>query len=141
MKNYLSNNQLLINKQLFYVGAGRSETSGGINDLEVWNLFYEGSCTPSAFRAEISDNGTTNGQEMKQVLLPFPNPFQNELHVVNVDGFTEYVLFDAKGQKVAFAALKNGVNTLETESLKTGVYLLMLQNEQGKTNSQRVVKE
>ena len=74
-------------------------------------------------------------------VLVAPNPFDNQLRIVNGDLRGEYALLNAQGVVVASGVLENAETRINTSLLPAGMYLLRLSTENSATKTYRVVKQ
>ncbi len=70
----------------------------------------------------------------------YPNPAKDELYVTGVPQNTSYRLLNVTGECVMMGDLKVGMNTISTNSLSAGVYILEMTGADGLRNIVRVVK-
>ena len=76
----------------------------------------------------------------KENITVYPNPVNNLLQV-NVLEKVNYKLFTLLGTQVKIGILTSQENTITTENLAAGVYLLQLTNENGNVNQLKIIKE
>ena len=76
-------------------------------------------------------NGTKEG------LSIYPNPFQNVLKISDVKGVKSVVVSDVSGRQVKSMAPST---ELDLSALKTGLYIVTLQMEDGTVKSFKAVK-
>jgi len=69
-----------------------------------------------------------------------PNPFHNQLRIVNGNLEGEYILLNAQGVKIASGVLEASETIVNTSELSAGIYLLQLNASSGATKTYRVVK-
>ena len=74
-------------------------------------------------------------------VLVAPNPFDNQLRIVNGDLRGEYALLNAQGVVVRSGSMAGNEVLIETSDLISGLYLLRLTAENGATKIITVVKE
>lgn len=86
---------------------------------------------------------STSGKELKNKLRIFPNPFNTNITIDNQNtlAITNIQIFNLLGQKVK-TALPTGLanQVINVSDLETGVYVLQLDFENGKSISQKIVK-
>ena len=70
-----------------------------------------------------------------------PNPFDNQLRIVNGELRGEYALLNAQGIVVRSGNVDGNEVVIETRDLTSGLYLLRLTAENGATKTYRVVKQ
>jgi len=70
-----------------------------------------------------------------------PNPFDNQLRIVNGELRGEYALLNAQGVVVVLGVLENTETRINTSLLPAGMYLVRLTAENGATKTYRVVKQ
>ena len=69
-----------------------------------------------------------------------PNPFGDQLNIINDNLCGMYEVFDARGVKVATGLLENTETRINTVALTKGIYLLRLTAENGATKTMKIVK-
>ena len=69
-----------------------------------------------------------------------PNPFGDQLIIINGNLCGMYEVFDARGVKVATGLLENTETRINTVALTKGIYLLRLTAENGATKTMKIVK-
>ena len=74
-------------------------------------------------------------------VLVAPNPFDNQLRIVNGDLRGEYALLNAQGAVVRSGNMAGNEVLIETSDLTSGLYLLRLTAENGATKTITVVKD
>ena len=74
-------------------------------------------------------------------VLVAPNPFDNQLRIVNGDLRGEYALLNAQGAVVRSGNMVGNEVLIETSDLTSGLYLLRLTTENGALKTITVVKE
>ena len=74
-------------------------------------------------------------------VLVAPNPFDNQLRIVNGDLQGEYALLNAQGVVVRSGSMAGNEVLIETSDLTSGLYLLRLTADNGATKTITVVKE
>ena len=74
-------------------------------------------------------------------VLVAPNPFDNQLRIVNGDLRGEYALLNAQGVVVRSGNMAGNEVLIETSDLTSGLYLFRLTAENGATRTITVVKE
>lgn len=72
-------------------------------------------------------------------IIGYPNPFDSHITLSNAELVKRVVITNSVGQQVMDITL-NGKNTINTESLVQGIYLITLQGENGETIVRRMVK-
>jgi len=84
---------------------------------------------------EVNENNTMD-------FAIWPNPVSNGLFSLVLDETTpsEVVIFNLNGQEVLSQHIENKVNTINVNSLKSGVYFVVVRNEYGITVKKFVVK-
>ena len=71
----------------------------------------------------------------------YPNPTNSILHIDNLKTSTTYHILNIIGQSVQAGSLQAGANTISTQALASGVYMLQLSDAQGLRSVTRLVKE
>ena len=74
-------------------------------------------------------------------VLVAPNPFDNQLRIVNGELRGTYALLNAQGVVVRSGSMAGSEVVIETSDLTSGLYLLRLTAESGATKTITVVKE
>ena len=95
-------------------------------DVEVKAVFVKSTSVDDAVLANV---------------LVAPNPFDNQLRIVNGDLRGEYALLNAQGVVVRSGSMAGNEVLIETSDLISGLYLLRLTSENGATRTITVVKE
>ena len=70
-----------------------------------------------------------------------PNPFNNQLRIVNGDLCGRYALYNAQGVVVTSGVLEGAETRINTSSFPAGIYLLRLSADNGAMQTYRVVKQ
>ncbi|MDY0202035.1 MAG: X2-like carbohydrate binding domain-containing protein [Tenuifilaceae bacterium] len=79
---------------------------------------------------------TSSSVSLLSQVKTYPNPFTNTIHIQNAEYITRVMITNLIGKQIIDIRL-NGENTINTSSLIEGVYLVILENE----NGQRVVRK
>ena len=95
-------------------------------DVEVMAVFEKSTFVEDAMLANV---------------LVAPNPFDNQLRIVNGDLRGEYALLNAQGVVVRSGNMAGNEVLIETSDLTSGLYLLRLTAENGATKTITVVKD
>ncbi len=83
---------------------------------------------------EHKDNDAIN-------LKIFPNPTINELHIENIKSGTGFKLYNIVGAEMQQGVLLHSINTISTQHLPPGLYLLALTYGEGMRTVHKIVKE
>ena len=89
----------------------------------------------------IVDPATTIEDAAFAGVMIVPNPFDNQLRIVNGDLRGEYALLNAQGVMVRSGNMTGNEVMIETTDLTSGLYLLRLTATNGATKVVTVVKE
>jgi hypothetical protein len=118
------------------VSQGTISNTGALyfDMMRIQSDCYESIPTRVAPSASIS--GPLGNQTTIQV---FPNPFSDEVHISCDAEFQKIELYQADGKLIYTAALTGKEYTLETSTLRDGMYVLQITTEQG-VESVKVVK-
>jgi Secretion system C-terminal sorting domain len=83
--------------------------------------------------------------EEKQNISVWPNPAKDVVNVTNsskgMNRFTIGNVFDLSGRKVLDIKLGEGMNTINISTLPAGTYLLYLENNDGNSFNQKIIKQ
>jgi len=71
----------------------------------------------------------------------YPNPSTGILNIDNETAATSLSICNITGETIATYELKKGHNSVSIDAIATGVYLLMLQNDDGRIEYSRLIKE
>lgn len=74
-------------------------------------------------------------------LMLWPNPTTTSVNVENLSPESRFRLYDSTGKQVNSGIWQNATETLETDGLPSGIYLLKVSNSQGETTVKKIVKE
>ena len=74
-------------------------------------------------------------------VLVAPNPFDNQLRIVNGELRGTYALLNAQGVMVVLGVLENIETRINTSLLPAGMYLVRLTADSGITKTYSVVKQ
>jgi len=99
---------------------------------------------PEIFMLKFFPDGSLSIPEMEDFVRPYayyPNPVQDELHLQYSPDVTpkQIELYDLQGRLVK--TQRNGLESLNMESLSAGTYTMRVTMEDGKVFSDKVVKE
>ena len=89
----------------------------------------------------IVESATAIGDATFANVVVAPNPFDNQLRIVNGELRGEYALYNAQGVIVRSGNMTGNEVLIETSDLTSGLYLLRLTAENGATKTYRVVKQ
>lgn len=86
-----------------------------------------------AFSSAVANNSTIIIDAVNEIGKPeatiYPNPFTNQLYLVNTEQFEMFTICDIHGKiLIAEKLIKNEPTVINTESLKTGMYFLTISN-------------
>ena len=70
----------------------------------------------------------------------YPNPVKTTLHFSNLEVPCNYSLYDISGKQILKGTFQNENETMSTENLNLGVYLLRMENEKGEIEVKKIVK-
>jgi hypothetical protein len=86
-----------------------------------------------------------NVTEEKPAISVWPNPAKDVVSISNngkgINRYTTGNIFDLSGRKVLAIKLEDGTNTINISSLPTGTYLLYLENNDGNSFNQKIIKQ
>ena len=71
----------------------------------------------------------------------YPNPAGDVLHITGLRSPMTYTLYEMTGRRVLTGALPSGENEINISTLARGIYLLLVQYDDGKREIHKVVKE
>lgn len=95
----------------------------------------------SEMQTLIFTTGTVNVMDNPlSILTTYPNPFDKHIAISNPDLVKRVLVTNSLGQPVMDVAV-NGENTINTESLAPGIYLISLQGDNGEILVRRMVKK
>jgi hypothetical protein len=93
-------------------------------------------CTDSTSQSVTVPNfASVNSNEIGNIKV-YPNPFNNTLNIETILDI-EYEMYDMTGKLV----LSNSSNTIDTENLSNGLYLLKIYHNKQLVSQQKIVKE
>lgn len=113
-----------LEKNQSYAAGVRSVYSSG--ESEIVTLIF-------------STTGTSVINNTLSSVTTYPNPFNNQVSITNAELVKRVIVTNALGQRVMDVEL-NGKNYIDTQLLTQGVYLILLQGEDGNTTVRRMVK-
>jgi Secretion system C-terminal sorting domain len=137
-----------------YSGDGGAATSAQIHDPQglafdsCGNLFIadDGNCrirevliAPSCSICSKLSVNTINSED--SVILTYPNPAYNELHIDNLESQAAYIIYNIVGTSIQQGILQKGENTINISSLLPDMYLLELVDDEGNRTVKKVMKE
>lgn len=131
--NELESMSLNRNNSLIFVGT--SEYSFGANDLWVVNVDDAYNVT-GTIGAQLDPNKVDELTSNNNLIQVYPNPSRDRLNLVGSIAINAVRLIDTKGT-VVLSGLKG--NSVDISSLNEGVYLMMVETEEGIFNY-RIVK-
>ena len=88
----------------------------------------------------LSDLGVQN-VDNKATLAVYPTPFSNTLYVSNITASTKYSITDIMGRHITAGMLAPNDNSIRLDKLSSGIYLLALEDKNGTTSFQKIVKQ
>jgi len=117
--------------------------NGGVAVAGTFSQFLF-TVNPELFIIIINDDGTAGTPETEAFLRPYmfyPNPAQDQLHLQYSPDVqpTQIELFDLQGRLVRTQS--NSLETLDLQGLATGQYLMKVTLANGKSYTDKVVKE
>ncbi|MEI8278869.1 MAG: T9SS type A sorting domain-containing protein [Bacteroidota bacterium] len=71
----------------------------------------------------------------------YPNPTNDVLHIDNLVETTSFQILNIVGQCVQQGIMQAGNNTIATQALPSGIYMLVMTDVQGRRSIIRLVKE
>jgi PKD repeat protein len=127
-------------------GSSKDTTSSAVHTYDSLGTYdicatvFTATCSDKVCQTiTISDSTSSilDNEALLNVSI-FPNPFTNVLTIEGLSATTNYVLTDVTGKVIVEGTLEN--NTISTEKINSGVYVLILSNEEG-TATNRVIKQ
>jgi hypothetical protein len=130
-----------------------SKSSGGNN--EKYSYIYTGLISSeNYFRLKQVDlDGKFSYSKIKSVrpakqvnsvesnVIIYPNPVRDVLNITNIESsnYTAKIV-DMSGRVIKSFVMRNGQNQIDVASLKSGIYLISMNDMNGKVNSAKMVK-
>lgn len=91
--------------------------------------------------APVSDSVLTQNVAIESQFIFYPNPFTN---MVNIDalisGESILNIFDMTGKNLGTWRLNSGLNTINTQSFSSDVYIMQVKTDDGKIIRKKMVK-
>jgi hypothetical protein len=74
-------------------------------------------------------------------VIIYPNPVRDVLNITNIESsnYTAKIV-DMSGRVIKSFVMRNGQNQIDVASLKSGIYLISMNDMNGKVNSAKMVK-
>lgn len=110
-------------------GANFSPYAAGIGTHIITYTYTQGNCTSSDSISIIvsSCTGINEVNGLGSEVNMYPNPFSQTLNVnVTTNEITSVTMFDMLGNTVGTWQLKQGANTINTQSIPAGVYTMQV---------------
>ncbi|ESU27029.1 hypothetical protein FLJC2902T_23700 [Flavobacterium limnosediminis JC2902] len=76
----------------------------------------------------------------KNTFSIYPNPFTTTFKIENQEQISQYTLFDVTGKQLIKTTEKSELDT-QTSKLNSGMYLLQLDFENGKSSNYKIIKK
>ena len=95
---------------------------------------------------KVALNPTCNPAELntiknEQVINIYPNPTSNQLNINNIKSSSYYHLLNIVGEFIQYGKLNEGNNDISLQSLPSGIYLLVIIDEQKNKTLSKIVKQ
>ncbi len=90
------------------------------------------------FNIWYSKGGTGVSEKNQSGAVIFPNPFENQINIVNIELYDEIVLCNALGTE---ARLKGGNSTIDVSMLPRGLYIAKLMKGGSTVATQKLIKK
>lgn len=113
------------------IGEGRYIVAGGITDNAM--------CTNKTWKVEYTwPTGLSQSEHYWEIQL-YPNPATDKLYINSRSPITRYTVYNIQGRKMLDFEGHDKFHEVDLSNFKPGVYLLYLQDEQGRMMRRKVV--
>lgn len=125
--------------------TGTSYTASGLTASTTYYLHVRTNCGSGNYSSWTTFQFTTLAASgiantTTNELSVYPNPVKDVLHLDNIKETTTYRILNVIGTTMAHGILLTGSNSINTQSLATGLYMIELTNNDGARKVVRIVK-
>lgn len=97
-------------------------------------------CESERLEVVVTVTLSNSENEFNSKVIVYPNPFANEISIqIDSDALVEIV--DVLGKKILSKKINNGLNTLDSSILPSGMYFTKITNQQNQTKTVKLIKK
>ena len=136
--SYANGNQWYLDGAAINGATNQTHTATTAGVYTVQHTSSEGCTSPASEPIDLS-NLSVFGHNMEQVVIA-PNPFDNALHLENLEPGTSLIINDVTGKTVDEISVQTTHTTIETLRWKKGIYFMAIER-QGTRQTVKLIKQ